>query len=115
MAKEKKCSVTVLCRSCLTGQVVWVYRGPTEGAAKQAYRRTRQREKERLKRWSEIVQRRTSNITRLMNECLAALPINAELTEVQKNAVKKLKKISRSLCDSPVQIMDKKIRFESLI
>lgn len=99
---NKQRLLTVIRRSCLTGKAVWLYQGLTKTASNMAYCRACKREIERVKNWAEKIERRKSNILRLMNDCLAGLPLTAELTDTQKSAVLLLKKTSneRLVCDS---------------
>lgn len=94
--------VTIIRRSCLTDKVVWIYRGPSEIAAKRAYYRARSKELERVRRWQEITDRRRSNINALINYTLADLPITAVLTQEQKETLRQMQKISNQniKCDT---------------
>lgn len=90
-----KYPVTVVQRSCLTGQAVWVYRGQSMNAARVAYCRACRREKERVRRWPEVVERRRRNIARMLDELLADLPINVTLMPEQQAAVRQLRNFER--------------------
>ena len=87
----KKGLVTVIKRSCITGKIVWIYRGPSENAARIAYYRARNREIERVKHWDETCKKRADSIMRLLSNCMAKLPINAQLTKEQEEAARELK------------------------
>lgn len=91
--------VTILRKSCLTGKVVWIYRGPSKNAARVAYHRACKHELERMKHWSERVARRMTNIARLLSDCMSEIPINADLTPEQKEAAKQLLKLSKENAD----------------
>ena len=95
---KRKKLVTVICRSCLTGKAVWVYQGPSENAARIAYYRACRKEVERVRSWGKIVAQRCQNISRLLSNCMAELPINAELTPVQLAAARRLKEMSKQEC-----------------
>ena len=88
---KKKGVVTVIRRSCITGKIVWVYRGPSEEAARRAYHRARLREIERVRHWGETVKARADGIMRLLSDCMAKFPINAQLTPDQAEAARTLK------------------------
>lgn len=95
MKKTMKHPVTVIKRSCITGNPVWLYQGPSESAARRAYSRACNFEIDRVKNWAATVARRTANIVGFLNECLEKLPKDAELTPVQAAAVRKLQAIAR--------------------
>lgn len=87
--------VIVIRRSCLTGKVVWVYKGPNKRAANTAYCRACKREVERVRHWGETAAERRANILRVLNDYLADIPLNAKLSPEQKAAVKKLQQLSK--------------------
>ena len=82
-------------RSCITGKVVWVYRGRTKAAAHVAYWRACKAEIERVKQWPEIMARRRAWILKILNDAMANLPIDAELTPEQKQAAKELQAMAK--------------------
>lgn len=90
MFKNKPHSVTVIVRSCLTGQVVWIYRGASKRSADSTYCRACQCEVERVRHWSRIAARRKANILRLLSECMAGMAIDGVMTPEQKAAAKRL-------------------------
>lgn len=92
---HKRYPVTIIRRSCLTDNAVWIYRGPTHNAARKAYWIACKAEVERVEHWREHVALRTANISRLLSECLAEIPINAELTPEQKKAVRQLQSLMK--------------------
>lgn len=94
MDYKKQHKVTMIRRSCITGKVIWIYRGKSRNAGYQAYHKAVKHELERVKHWPEYVAERRARILKFLNDCLAALPINAELTPKQKAAVRTLKKIA---------------------
>ena len=89
--------VTVIRYSCVTGQAVWLYTGPTKAAMTKAYYRTVQRERKRQRQYPKVQQRRQANIRRLLDECIAALPLLGDLTREQKQAIRTL----RTMADNP--------------
>jgi len=96
MEKIRKFNVTVIRRSCITGKIIWVYRGMSKNAANVAYHRAWKHELERIKHWPEYVAERKANILKLLNDCLANLPITAELTPKQKAAARRLRKMAET-------------------
>ena len=98
---KKRPKVTIIRYSCLTGKAVWVYRGPSKGAACLAYWRACKAEIERVHHWSDIVVQRADGIRRLLTQCMADKPIDAELTAEQKEGARQLMAISKKppVCD----------------
>lgn len=87
-------------RSCLTGEVVWLYFGASRNAARVKYHKACLFEIERMKKWPEISDKRRANIKGLLSECQAEMPINATLTNQQKQAVMELRRICGDfVCD----------------
>lgn len=83
-------NLTFIRRSCLTGRAVWIYRGPSEHAADESYRRACIREIERVRHFSDMAATRTRNISRLLNDCMDGIPFTAELTPQQREAAEQL-------------------------
>ena len=103
---KKRRSVTVILRSCLTGKVVWIYRGPSQEAARKAYFRACKKEIEHVRSWAERMAQRTASITRLLTNCLADKPIDAELTPDQQEAAKELQAISKKQLECHSEFYD---------
>ena len=95
MSNRKQYNVIVIRRSCLTGKVVWLYRGPSKSAAHVAYHRACKAEIQRVRHWGETAAKRRSNIMRLLNECLDEIPITATLTPQQIEWSRMLRSISK--------------------
>lgn len=87
--------ITIMRKSCLTGNVVWIYRGPSENAARQEYSRACKSEFERMRHFSTFAARRCANIARILSDCMAEIPINAELTPPQREAARQLQAIQK--------------------
>ena len=87
---KKKPKVTIIRRSCLTGIPVWVYRGPSENAARQKYWRACKKEIERFRNWPELMRQRRAAIQRYLDTLLASIPITQQLTPEQKAAVRQI-------------------------
>ena len=90
MKRNREGLTLFLRRSCITGKVVWAYYAKTAGAANTAYCRACKKEIERVKHWPETVAKRRAEIMKFMNECLANIPINQELTPRQKEGARRL-------------------------
>lgn len=103
---KKKRIYRQIVKSCLTGKVVWIYRGPSREAARQAYWRACRKEIERVRRWGEHAARRVADVTRILTECTEGLPINAELTPQQKDAARQLRSIIKSAPECPREFYD---------
>lgn len=91
----KQKQVIVIRRSCLTGRVVWIYRGPSRNAAYVAYHRACRKEVQRVRHWSERNAERRACILRLLNEWLADIPITTPLTPEQVTAAKEIRALAR--------------------
>ena len=85
----------VVIRSCLTGRVVWMCRSKSRVAVPMTYCRACAAEVERVRQWGETTTQRRSAILRLLNECLAGIPITQRLTPQQAAASKRLRELSR--------------------
>lgn len=93
MKHNKKNIITVIRRSCINGLVVWIYRGPSKDAAKKAYLRACKQEVKRVKTWMQKINDVQRSISLFISSCMDSMPINANLTDTQKNAVKQLQHI----------------------
>lgn len=97
--KTPKKIVTILRHSCLTGKVVWMYRGKgTKAAVRKAYQRACQREIATVTHWAEMVEAYRSRVTKFLNDCLANIPITETLTPEQKAGVREVQKIIKEEC-----------------
>lgn len=109
-------SVTVIRRSCLTGKVVWIYRGTSRAAARVAYLRACRKEVDRVRSWKEWVRLRKATVLRILSECTASLSIDAVLTPEQTEAARKLQAIGKKdvECDTDFydHIMEERRRRE---
>ena len=95
--KRRPPKVSIIRYSCINGKAVWLYRGQSHDAMRKAYWRARRHEMTLQRKWPRMIARRAANIRRLLDECLAAMPIIGELTPAQRTAVKTLK----ALADKP--------------
>lgn len=93
--KKKKHIVTIIRRSCLTGNVVWIYRGPSHTAAQEAYRRACKKELERVRKWSKVAARRCANVARILTACTERMPLTADMTAEQRESARRLQAISK--------------------
>ena len=94
--RYKRPASTIIRRSCLTGQVVWVYRGPSEEAGRKAYMRACRREVQRVRRWANTVARRMAAVTGLLSRCRASLPDAEALTPRQAEAARTLQAVAKA-------------------
>lgn len=58
--------VTIIKRSCLTGKVVWIYRGMSHNAGRLAYWKACKKELEKVKQWSERMADRKRKLTMVL-------------------------------------------------
>ena len=94
--RKKKPKVIVIKRSCLTGEAVWVYRGPSREAARRAYWRACKREIQRVKDWGRTAAERVAAIRKLATDCTSRLA-GKVLTPAQEEAIRQLKTIEKKL------------------
>lgn len=90
MTKKRNYNILRILKSCVTGTAVWVYMGPSAEAARKAYWRACRHEAERMRQISKMAARRKANILQLLNDCMAGLPITAELPPEKKAAARQL-------------------------
>ncbi len=93
--KKKHRPYTAIVRSCITGKVVWVYRGTPNGQ-RMAYWRACRKEVRRVRMWMQRVNERRREITRFINSCMAALPLTHEMTKEQREAARELQRIEKN-------------------
>ena len=95
MYKRRPHKVTVIRYSCVTGKAIWLYQGQSHAGMLKAYQRARKHEITLQRKWPRLMERRTKNIQRLLDECLAAKkPENGGLTEAQRAAIKTLQTLA---------------------
>lgn len=94
MIHKNKKHITVIRYSCITGEPVWYYQGPSENSARIAYWRACKHEIERIRNFPAYAKKKADAVRKLLSECLAEIPITAELTPKQKAAVKYLKSVA---------------------
>lgn len=96
MEKVRKHNVTMIRRSCITGKIVWVYRGMSRNAGYVAYHRAVKHEIERVKHWPEYVAERKAKILKFLSDRMAHFPLDAVLTPEQKAAARTIRKIAET-------------------
>ena len=87
-------NILKILQSCITGVAVWIYTGPSEDSARQAYHRARQHEASRIRHAARIVSRRKANVMKLLSDCMSALPLTGDLDRQRKQAARLLVSIS---------------------
>ena len=87
--------VTVIRRSCLTGKVVWIYRGQSHDGARQAYWRACRKEVRRVRMWMQKVNERRRNLSQFVSRVTGSMPPAAELTQEQREAARQLRLIEK--------------------
>lgn len=86
--------VLVIRKSCLTGKIVWVYYGLNKKAAYVAYCRACKLEIKKQNNWEETSEKRKRRILKLLNDCLAEIPITTPLTKEQTEMARELRTIA---------------------
>lgn len=96
MAKRKKRVLSVIRKSVLTGNAVWVGHLRSYKAEWKAYRTACMKESCRMRQWANTVERRRRNILRLLGELTAGLPILGDIPEEKRAAAKALAMMAES-------------------
>ncbi len=100
MSMKKSSLITIIRRSCLTGQAVWIYQGPSKVSARLAYWRACRRELERVKHWGETMAQRRRNILRLMScDSSSSSVLDASMSDEQQAAARKLLAVAKMETD----------------
>lgn len=86
--------VVVIRKSCLTGRVVWVYKGKSKASSYVMYLLACRRELAREKNKASVDEQRRKNIMNVLNECVADLCFAGPLTPEQEAAAKELKRLA---------------------
>lgn len=97
MYKKRPHKVTVIRYSCVTGKAVWLYQGQSHTGERLAYWKTCKREMTLQRKWPKLMEQRAVGIRRLMDECLAAIPIIGGMSEAQRKAARTL----QAMADNP--------------
>lgn len=90
--------VTIIKRSCLTGKVVWIYRGASHNAGRHAYWKACKKELEKVKQWAERMAERKRRLTMMLGMTESSLAGNifgGELTDEQRKAARELVKMGK--------------------
>lgn len=87
--------LTFVRRSCITGKIVWVYRGISHAAAMEAYKRARKKEIRRVRMWMQEVNKRRRGIGQFIAKCTESMPLTAEMTPEQMEAARELQRMEK--------------------
>lgn len=95
--------VTIIKRSCLTGKVVWIYRGASRNAGRHAYWKACKKEMEKVKQWAERMADRKRRLTLMLGSSdsntsgngSSANMFGGELTDEQRKAARELVRMSK--------------------
>lgn len=66
MIKQKNHIITFVKRSCITGNIVWVYRGKSQEGARKAYWRACKREVRRVRQWMSKMSERKHRLMQIL-------------------------------------------------
>lgn len=97
MTKHRKL-VTIIKRSCITGKVVWIYRGVSHNAGRHAYWKACKAEIRRIRQWTTRMaarQRALMQVVGLGDSSSSSSGIYEGMTPEQQAAVKEISKMSR--------------------
>ena len=93
---KKKQIVTIIRRSCLTGNAMWIYQGASQESARKKYLQACKREIHRMRYLCGLmVARRGRNISRLLKDCTQQLSTASKLLPEQRAAIKSMQMIAR--------------------
>ncbi len=92
--------------SCLTGKVVWAGLYTTNNNARQRYFVAKKHELRIVDGWDKTASARCTRIKDFLNECLAELPITAELTKQQITAARNLRALANEAVPCPREFYD---------
>lgn len=87
--------VLIIRKSCLTGKIVWIYSGVSRKAGYVAYHRACEAEIKRTRKYAETSEQRKRRILKMLNDCLAEIPITVPLTKEQTEAARELRSIAK--------------------
>ena len=90
---KKNKNVVIIRKSCLTGKPVWIYEGPSEGAARNAYWRACKKEISLVRNWGDHTERIRSSISHFLTELTSRFSLTDEMTPEQKEGARKLQKM----------------------
>lgn len=99
MVNKKDYKVVVLKRSCLTGRIVWAYRGDSEEGARKAYWRACKKEVWRVRNWMKKMSRRRRMLLRLVthsDSSTVSSSIYKKMTPEQRKAARKIVKLANT-------------------
>lgn len=88
MTKPKRKILKIIRKSALTGRAVWVSHVRNYRTEYYAYKWACQKEVNRMRQWAHTMNRRRRNITRLLTELTASLPIIGDIPPEQRSAAK---------------------------
>ena len=92
--KPKRKVLRIIRRSCLTGQAVWVIPGRSRETDRVRYWRVCRKEMERVRKWAAKVERRRSNIMRMLAGVTANLPALGDVPPAVADAMKVLRRMA---------------------
>ena len=93
-------------KSCITGNVVWVYNAPTYGAARVAYKRACDKELERVKHLTKVRAERKKYILHVINEFIADMNPMEPLTPEQVEGIKMLRRLAEELIATDLEFYE---------
>lgn len=95
--KRKKDYIKIV-RSCLTGNIVWVYFGSSERGARKAYWRACRHEIYRIRHWAEKMAKRRRRLMRVAgyDGDSSSIPVSKSMTPKQRAAIRELNRIIKS-------------------
>lgn len=99
MVSKQDSKVIIIKRSCLTGRIVWAYRGDSEEGARKAYWRACKKEVRRVRNWMKKMSRRRRMLLRLVthsDSSTVSSSIYKKMTPEQRKAARKIVKLANT-------------------
>lgn len=94
MVKPKPHKKLYMCRSCLTGKVVWLHYAVSAGAKRVCYCNAKKHDAKLSRKWKKMEERRRHVILGMLSECLGDIPLTQPLTAEQIAAAKRLQALA---------------------
>lgn len=98
MLKKKRKMITIVKHSCLTGKIVWVYRGRSSDGARIAYWRACRKEVRRVRQMMIREAERKKQLLRLLandGSASSSFSIRADMSQEQRKAVREIVKLCK--------------------
>ena len=96
MVSKQDSKVIIIKRSCLTGRIVWAYRGDSEEGARKAYWRACKKEVRRVRNWMKRMANRRRQLLRIIT--------HGDSTSVSSSILKNMNPQQRAAARKIIQL-----------